>query len=153
MSIDEYNQLCNTKHYVVRLFIYVLYTEPSMKITIPIRAKSLNCFYRCYGGKFYLSKTNREYIDELKRHFTAFWDTPNILIGKLTVILTLHFKTARNVDIDNMIKGIFDAMQGIIYDNDSQIFTFTATKILHATEDLIEIEILPFEEMTVDDVV
>ena len=65
----------------------------------------------------------------------------------------MHFKTNRNVDVDNMVKGIFDAMQGIIYDNDSQIFSFTATKILNATEDLIEIEILPFEEMTVYDIV
>lgn len=124
-----------------------------MKIVIPIRAKSINCFYRCSGGHFYLSKINRDYIASLKEHLSTFWDTTQILVGKISVSVTLYFKGKKEIDCDNCLKAIFDAMQGIIIDNDKQIYHLDATKILNAVEDSIEIEITPFEEMTVYDVV
>ena len=50
-------------------------------------------------------------------------------------------------DIDNLQKGIFDAMEGILYKNDTQIVSVNAIK-KYGDEDSVEVKIetLNFED-------
>ena len=38
-------------------------------------------------------------------------------------------RSSRNTDIDNMVKFVFDALKGIIYYDDRDIISLTASKV------------------------
>ena len=44
------------------------------------------------------------------------------------------YYSGRNPDLDNYAKAILDAMEGIVYDNDSQIYELVLIKVGPTTE-------------------
>jgi len=57
--------------------------------------------------------------------------------------LTAHFyrRTRHVVDLDNLVKSLTDALQGVCYTNDWQIIRIEATKAINADDPGVEIEI------------
>ena len=53
--------------------------------------------------------------------------------GQLTVDVTFNVLNA-NKDVDNMLKYVLDALQGLIYGNDREIFEVHAKKIVSNSE-------------------
>lgn len=50
-----------------------------------------------------------------------------ILTGQLGVVVNFYRADRRGVDIDNLIKGVLDSLQGVIFENDNQIVGVLAT--------------------------
>lgn len=75
-------------------------------------------------GKFYLSKKNKSYEQELK--WLALKQLPKdfkILTKNLTVDIWFFFPDLRRRDVFNYTKSFCDAMTGILWKDDSQIET------------------------------
>ena len=69
------------------------------------------------------------------------------LSGAISVAVNLYRKyqpTAKIFgDVDNHLKAIFDALNGIIFDDDSQVVTCTAMKFTDKIRPRVEVEICP----------
>ena len=48
--------------------------------------------------------------------------------GDLTVIVEFYRKSRRRTDLDNLIKGVMDALNRVAWDDDSQVVKIMATK-------------------------
>jgi Holliday junction resolvase RusA-like endonuclease len=55
------------------------------------------------------------------------WKEP-ILVGPIYVIVRLYFGTKRKADIDNFNKILYDALTGIVWEDDSQIMVVVTEK-------------------------
>lgn len=51
------------------------------------------------------------------------------LKGDVQLIIDFHLKTHRRVDIDNLLKGCMDALNGIAWKDDTQVTSIVATKL------------------------
>lgn len=64
-----------------------------------------------------------------------------VLSGDVKLIYTMRCRLKGRLDLDNTLKAIQDALEGIAYLKDSQIVEIQAKKIRHSGVDEIEIEI------------
>lgn len=96
-----------------------------LKITVPYKPPSVNTYWRKgKNGIIFLSEKGREFKQNVADY--VFWEcdipkTPVFPSENLKVSLILNFKDKRKKDIDNFNKGIFDALSGILWADDSQI--------------------------------
>lgn len=98
-----------------------------MKVEINKLPPSINHMYgRSRYGHTYMTAKGREFKEELGWLLKA----KKIDFGLSQVKIDLIFKICdkRRRDVDNMLKATFDALKGIIIDDDSQIMRVTATK-------------------------
>lgn len=84
-----------------------------------------------------------------------------LLMGPLTLTIDFYLarpkslpkKTAHHIkrpDLDKLIRGATDALTGVIWKDDAQVYTVTATKAYAATEDeapRAEFTIIPVNEL------
>lgn len=68
------------------------------------------------------------------------------LTGPLSVTMTIYHGDKRVRDIDNYNKLVFDAMSGIVYEDDGQIETLTITKRYDKKRPRIEILVVQSPE-------
>ena len=54
-------------------------------------------------------------------------------LGPVEVTCAFYLPTARRVDADNLIKSCLDGMNGVAYDDDSQVVRVTASKDVDRT--------------------
>jgi Holliday junction resolvase RusA-like endonuclease len=67
-----------------------------------------------------------EYLNEHPDHKKEEWPRKDYL--EVFVTVTTRPKRSKEVDIDNLCKGIIDCMKGIVFDDDIQILSLYATK-------------------------
>lgn len=108
-----------------------------MKITIPVKAMSLNAYYRIMRSRYIISPKGREYKKTIQDYLKAAKITPTDDDFKLKV--NCYFKGARRRDIDNVSKALFDALKGFVYVDDSQMFELVLRKFNNSEEDKIVI--------------
>lgn len=77
---------------------------------------------------------------ELKKQYEG-----KVLTEPIILNVRLFFKDKRRRDIDNYNKGIYDAMTGVIYKDDSQIIKSTTEKIIGCGFEKVEIEVEEIE--------
>jgi Holliday junction resolvase RusA-like endonuclease len=79
---------------------------------------SLNVYWRKYRNRMVLSPEGEAY----KLHAMKAGREKNVrqLVGPLSISVT-WFRARKSGDLDNRLKCIFDALQGVAYENDSQI--------------------------------
>lgn len=84
----------------------------------------------------------RAYVDEETRAYETLialtWidKYPNLFIEKdvrITVHVEAYSKTASRADVDNYLKIALDGTQGVVFDNDAQVWSAKATKVKVAT--------------------
>lgn len=81
---------------------------------------SLNRYYRSVKGRVLISAEGREYRDKVIRHCMANSIKPHS--GKLACFIEMMPPDNRRRDLDNVLKGLLDALQhGGAYHDDSQI--------------------------------
>ena len=51
-----------------------------------------------------------------------------LFTGPIAVTLDFYYPTARWVDVDNLAKAVLDGLQGVAFENDSQIVRLTTSK-------------------------
>lgn len=98
-----------------------------IKVTVPYTPPSVNSYWRrTKHGGVRVSEKGREFKQNVADY--VFWEcdipeTPVFKSDKIKINLTLNFKEKRKRDIDNYCKGIFDALTGILWEDDSQIIS------------------------------
>jgi len=89
---------------------------------------SFSCFIpiKCSSGNNNIEKA--EFIENTKQYFQS--QKPHFDFKcRLRVDVVFHYTGSCNFDIDNLLKTTLDSMEGIAYENDSDIKEITA-KIL-----------------------
>ena len=99
-----------------------------MRATLPL-PPSLNAAYRSVTirghGRVLLSKDGRKYKEDVKKLLAGH---KSLCSARLEVTYTYYFKDKRKNDLANREKLLSDALEGIIFDNDSQIDRMTLVR-------------------------
>ena len=105
----------------------------------------------CYGNRVfgkrvirYMSAKGKQYKKELRETIRNTLEVLPLWGGDIEVKLWLLFGDKRRRDIDNYNKIILDAMEGLIYKDDTQIVKITINK-LKSEEGKIVIEVIENE--------
>jgi len=77
-----------------------------------------------------------EYGWEAKRQWQA-----KPLQGEIVLSVTFYFKTKRRRDLDNQNKILFDALSGIVYEDDSQIAELRLRREYDRARPRIEVQV------------
>ena len=111
-----------------------------MKIILLGKPQTTNTVYRRHGNIIYLSREGKE----LKRYYTEQakiqWKT-GVIMAKVEIKIDLFFSDQRRRDIDNWHKILLDSLTGIVWLDDSQIFSMNVRK-LYAEIPKVEITIV-----------
>ncbi len=109
----------------------------------PLIPPSVNSYWRSAykGGRIihYISKAGREFKNALA--LLAKVNKFKVLEGDVVLEYTLYCKKQGRKDLDNTLKAIQDALEGIAYKNDKQIVEIRAKKVRNAGWDGIEIRV------------
>lgn len=112
-------------------------------ITLKGDPKSTQHIYRAAcRGRFptmYMTAEGKAIKDVYKWEAKSQWRGAP-LKGDVLVKMVFYFKTKRRRDLDNMNKLIFDALSGIVYDDDSQICELIQKKAYDPANPRIVIE-------------
>ena len=81
---------------------------------------SVNTYYRNFHGRTILSKAARDYKQTVKE-YVLLNKIPYFGDARLQAIITIFPRDRRSIDLDNRIKGAFDALQDAgVFDDDGQ---------------------------------
>jgi Holliday junction resolvase RusA-like endonuclease len=95
------------------------------EIILPFSAISYNTYYRIFRGRYVISKRGKEFRQQVK---DALVGKPKTL-GKVKLDIEFNFKARRTTsDLDNYLKAIIDAIKNEIIEDDSKIYSMSATK-------------------------
>jgi len=100
---------------------------------------------RVVDGHAYTPEATRDY-EALIRDAAALTWTQEPMKGPLSIQLTFYRADRRRVDYDNLAKSIADSLQGIVYHDDSQIFSALITKRIGCDRPRVEIVVIPRQE-------
>ena len=105
-----------------------------MLITLPFLPISVNQSYRSSKNRVYKSGKLREFEKKVNDLFETF-ENVKMLKGNLAIDITFELKYFRKRDLDNMLKSLFDNLEGRVFENDNQIFEIKCRKIHGCSED------------------
>ncbi len=115
-----------------RLSRYGTYTP---KKTVNYENWIKECFLLSYGNDFTLL------LGELKVHITAYFSIPSSKSQKAKLMMIQgDIRPTKRPDIDNVVKCVTDALNGIVYKDDSQIVEVIARKF-YSEEPRVEVTI------------
>ena len=111
-----------------------------IKYEIPIKAISLHTYYSLGKNRQFITKKGREYQQSIKDylHFNYRQIFPHPTPVKLYIEFGLTNK--RKNDVDNMLKPLLDALNGIFYTDDSLVYDLHVRKFV-TDSNYINIEI------------
>jgi Holliday junction resolvase RusA-like endonuclease len=109
-----------------------LYTKP-----VPVNQK-----YGVQRGKMVLSKKYRETKAALKQEMWALNSPNQPLEEEVAVNIIFFFGNKRANDIDNCIKILLDAAEGVLFKNDSQVTELHVFKEYCKEDPRIEISVI-----------
>ncbi len=102
---------------------------------------------RYSGGRVYQPARNREYREKVSWCAKVAMKSAAPLAGALSAVVKLYRRyrpTSQSFgDVDNHLKAIFDALQGIVFTNDAQIVSCHVEKHTDGENPRAEIEIAP----------
>ncbi len=82
---------------------------------------SVNHYWRRSGSRIYLSAAGQAFKDSVAKDIRSQLVAVEMLTGRLGVSIELERGDRTEYDIDNYIKSVLDAMQGVLFENDSQV--------------------------------
>jgi crossover junction endodeoxyribonuclease RusA len=105
---------------------------------------SHNTYYRIYKGHYTISKIGRAFRERVRNSVRA--SAPSKpLTEPIKLRLLFAFKDKRRRDLDNYQKALIDALKGVVFADDSQIFVLTSGKVI-GVRDEIRIEWCPYDD-------
>lgn len=105
-----------------------------MLIILPFLPVSVNQSYRSCKNKVYKTKTLVDFEKRVDDLFKTF-ENVEFLKGNLSIDITFELKSFRKRDLDNLLKSLFDSLEGRIFENDNQIFEIKCRKNHGCSED------------------
>jgi len=112
---------------------------------LPIKSFSGNHRLGVNGKKRFRNLKYQTFIKEIRDLFPI--DIP-LREGKIGMELMFSHDDKRKRDLDNMAKSILDALKGVLYKDDSQIFDLHLKKVNYNNQNAILIKIWDFVEPT-----
>ena len=95
--------------------------KTTLMFTLPF-PPSVNTYYRTYLGRMLISRKGREYRRAVLAEIVRQKVTQGLGDARLTVSIACHRGDKRKYDLDNLLKGLLDAMQHAgLFDDDEQI--------------------------------
>ena len=81
---------------------------------------SVNTYWRNFRGRTILSQGGRDYKLAVQEYVTVN-KIPSFGANRLMAIITIFPRDRRSIDLDNRLKGLFDALQDAgVFDDDGQ---------------------------------
>jgi len=81
---------------------------------------SMNTYWRNFRGRTILSQGGRDYKLAVQEYVTVN-KVPSFGSNRLQAIITIFPRDKRSIDLDNRLKGLFDALQDAdVFDDDGQ---------------------------------
>ena len=87
---------------------------------------SVNHIWGRSGNRTFMTKKGKDFKQELG--LIAKLSGAKLLLGDVSIKIEQHHKVKGRIDIDNISKGILDALNGICYADDRQIIDLHLTK-------------------------
>jgi Holliday junction resolvase RusA-like endonuclease len=92
------------------------------------------------GGRVYTPRATKNW------EATVGWEWfinvgPRRFEGPIKVDLTFNYPDRRSVDVDNLIKAVLDGLEGVAYQNDSQIVEVIGRKLICPSKPGVQIVI------------
>ena len=112
-----------------------------IEITIPELPPPDNAAYGQHGRIRYLTKKARDWKEMV--HYLGFQFCIKPTGGKVKMNIVFYLKRER--DVQGSLKLLFDALEGIVYNNDKQVWGYSVKKFLDRESrknPRIELEIL-----------
>lgn len=116
--------------------------EP-LKIRLPY-PPSANVCWRNVAGRTLLSREYRQYKEQAKWRCLQQLGRVKPMGGELVVSLTL-FRPRRIGDIDNRVKPVLDSLQGLLFEDDSQVCELHVLRLDDKEDPRVEILVCPFK--------
>lgn len=107
-------------------------------LRFPFRCISKDNFGRFGNGRFYRDSKFKAFENKIAL-YTKQQYKGNILDRDIDIVLLAFFKDKRHPDCTNLPKGVFDALQGLIYANDRQIKKATIEVYENQPQDKFEV--------------
>jgi crossover junction endodeoxyribonuclease RusA len=113
-----------------------------MKIVLEGNPISTNTIYKTSNRRFiYMTSEGKDLKEYYQLQAMQQWKK-KILENNIKIKVNLYFKDKKRRDIDNWHKLSLDALTGIVWKDDSQIFEMTIKKNIDKNNPRIEIEII-----------
>jgi Holliday junction resolvase RusA-like endonuclease len=115
-----------------------------MKIVLEGEPKSTSHIY-AYHCKFgfpqgYMNKAGKDLKEDYQWQAKSQW-RKKLLTGEVKLTIDLYFGTKRRQDIDNFNKLVYDALTGIVYEDDGQVVEVLTRKHYDKENPRIEVEV------------
>jgi len=115
-----------------------------MKITLfgnPLSTQSLYR-YTCMGKfpRLYMTKQGKDLKEQYQLEAKNGYKGKVISTDGIEMEITLFFKDKRKRDVDNYNKLVLDSLEGIVFEDDSQIKKLTINKELSAINPRVQIQ-------------
>lgn len=112
----------------------------SITFTVPGKTVSKSNAYRICGKRLRKTKECKDWEAAIRKvAASAHSGEPHE--GTVYLKISLYFPDKRRRDIDNPLKSILDAMNGVIYKDDSQVFRIFVEKDIDRDDPRIEVTV------------
>lgn len=109
-------------------------------ITLDTVPPSLNSAYKKYRNRVVLSQRAKDFKQLVLESAPEGLEP---MQGPIKMEVSLQFRGGRKRDLDNYLKVLIDALKGVYFGDDDQIYEVRAKKGLRSQEDKVEVAINP----------
>ena len=121
-----------------------------MRLTLPFPPSANRYWRTTRKGRVYKAEDARDYTHavrsaELVQRLPG--GPPPLGPGRRVGLRAVFYFPSLRGDLDNRIKVLLDALQGVAYADDKQVFELHARRELDRENPRVEIDVHPFEEV------
>jgi crossover junction endodeoxyribonuclease RusA len=112
-----------------------------MRLTLPY-PPSVNAIWRVFRNRIIKAKVGRDYAKRVQLEARQQEAAP--LQGPVSVSVTAYRPQKRG-DLDNTLKAAFDALNGVAWDDDSQVVELHALRLDDKHNPRLEVSVRPWQ--------